>query len=55
MKIAIIATALNIIGCTLNIIGGLTNCASLIFKAHGFVLIGFGFSLGALIKIIRWW
>ena len=54
MKIATVAALLNIIGCTLNIIGGLTNCAWLIFTALGFVSVGFGCALGALIKIIRW-
>lgn len=54
MKVAMMAALLNIIGCTLNIIGALTGCGWLIWTALGLVLIGFGFALGALIKIIRW-
>lgn len=54
MKIVIIATLLNIIGCTLNIVGGLTNCGWLSLIALGFVLVGFGCQLGALVKVIRW-
>ena len=54
MKIATVAALLNIIGCTLNIIGSLTGCGWLIWIALGFVLTGFSFALGALVKIIRW-
>ena len=54
MKIATIAALFNIIGCALNIIGNLTNCIWLEWVALGFVLVGFGCALGAIIKVIRW-